>query len=196
VLSASFVAALVDAERYHHFQVRKSTNIPYFSHLMVVSGLVLDAGGSETEAIAALLHDAPEDCGGAPVLAEIEAKFGSEVGAIVAGCSDAFPLVGEEKPPFLARKEAYIAHLRGASASTMLVSAADKLHNLRSIQADFDVVGDAIFDRFSAPVPKRQNVLWYYRSLYDVYTAEKSPVDARRDRLTVPLGRLLSAFAA
>jgi (p)ppGpp synthase/HD superfamily hydrolase len=160
VLSATFVAALVDAERYHHFQVRKSTNIPYFSHLMVVSGLVLDAGGSETEAIAALLHDAPEDCGGAPVLAEIEAKFGSDVGAIVAGCSDAFPLVGEEKPPFRARKEAYIAHLRGASASTMLVSAADKLHNLRSIQADYDVVGDAIFDRFSAPVPKRQNVLW------------------------------------
>jgi (p)ppGpp synthase/HD superfamily hydrolase len=196
MLSASFVAALIDAERHHHLQVRKSTSIPYFSHLMAVSALVLDAGGSEIEAIAALLHDAPEDCGGAPVLAEIEEKFGPEVGAIVDGCSDAFPLVGEEKVAFRARKEAYIAHLRGASASTMLVSAADKLHNLRSIQADYDVVGDAVFDRFSALAPKRQNVLWYYRSLYDVYTAGTSPVDVRRDRLTVPLGRLLAAFAA
>jgi GTP pyrophosphokinase len=186
---------LGDAERYHHFQVRKSTDIPYFSHLMAVSGLVLDAGGSETEAIAALLHDAPEDCGGAPVLAEIKKRFGPEVGAIVEGCSDAFSLVDEEKPDWRPRKEAYIAHLRSASASTMLVSAADKLHNLRSIRADYDVVGDAVFDRFGAPVPKRENVLWYYRSLYAVYTAEKSPLDARRDRLTVPLGRLLSTFA-
>jgi (p)ppGpp synthase/HD superfamily hydrolase len=194
ILSPAFHRALTDAEQYHHDQLRKGTNIPYFSHLLAVCSLVLEAGGTETEAIAALLHDAPEDAGGAPVLAAIEQKFGSAVGAIVRACSDALPSKGADKPEWRPRKEAYISHLRTADASTMLVSAADKLHNLRAIQSDHRDLGDAIFERFSAPKNKRSSVLWYYHSLYDVYVDERSPLDPRRDRLSIALADILAWF--
>jgi (p)ppGpp synthase/HD superfamily hydrolase len=194
ILSPAFHQALTEAEHYHHDQMRKGTNIPYFSHLLAVCSLVLEAGGTETEAIAALLHDAPEDAGGAPVLAAIVQNFGAAVGAIVRACSDALPLKGEAKPGWRDRKEAYISHLHTADASTMLVSAADKLHNLRAIQSDYRYLGDAIFERFSAPENKRSNVLWYYHSLYDVYVDERSPQDPRRDHLSIALAEILAWF--
>lgn len=195
-ITPQFHAALLAAETYHHKQKRKGTIVPYFSHLLGVASLVLEAGGSEPEAIAALLHDAPEDCGGAPVLAEIEKQFGAQVAAIVEGCSDAMPLDGEAKPPWRRRKIDYIEHLRGADASTMLVSAADKLHNLRAIQSDYLRIGNAIFERVSADEPKRSTVLWYYRELYDVYIATSSPRDRRRSALTRPIEQILDWFDA
>ncbi len=187
----------MDAEFYHHDQKRKSTNVPYFSHLLGVCSLVLEAGGSEIEAIAALLHDAPEDAGGAPVLAAIAQNFGAEVAGIVAGLSDALPEKGTEKPPWRKRKEDYLAHLRGADYSTMLVSAADKLHNLRAIQSDYQQIGDAVFERFSAPGDKREETLWYYRALFEVYQTDEFQVrDPRLRRLSAGLGEILAWFDA
>jgi (p)ppGpp synthase/HD superfamily hydrolase len=195
ILSEAFARAMVDAESYHHEQSRKSTDIPYVSHLLGVCSLVLEAGGSETEAIAALLHDAAEDCGGRPVLAAIETKFGPDVARIVEACSDAFVAVGEVKPPWRQRKTTYIEHLRRADESTLLVSAADKLHNLRAIQADFMQIGDSVFDRFSTGGSnKRVDVLWYYHELYDVYVQRLSDDNERLCRLTKPLREVLRWF--
>ena len=190
-LSPAFLRALLDAEHYHHEQLRKGTTIPYFSHLIGVCSLVLEAGGTETEAIAALFHDAAEDAGGEPILSAIAANYGIEVATIVRECSDATPLPGEEKPPYMQRKRAYLKHLTSAGASTMLVSAADKLHNLRAIYSDYAEIGDAIFQRFSAPDPKREHVLWYYASLRDAYINPDSASDYRRNRLVVGLTELL-----
>lgn len=190
-LSQAFLRALLDAEHYHHDQKRKDTDVPYISHLLGVCSLVLEMEGTETEAIAALLHDAPEDSGGEPILAAIEANYGIEVATIVRECSDAFPEKGEEKPPWLERKRQYLAHLRGAGASTMLVSAADKVHNLRAIHLDYCQIHDEIWKRFSAPEPQKQHILWYYGSLRDVYAASESPCDSRRTPLVEVLTNLL-----
>lgn len=190
-LSPAFLRALLDAEHYHHDQVRKGTDIPYVSHLLGVSSIVLEAGGTETEAIAALLHDAPEDAGGEPILRAIEANFGLEVATIVEECSDALPTKGQKKAAYVPRKQAYIEHLRNAGASTMLVSAADKLHNLRAIYTDFLQIGDAIWNRFSAPDPKKDHTLWYYGSLRDIYASPESPYDSRRTAMTEALTELL-----
>jgi len=193
-LSPAFLRALLDAEHYHHDQLRKGTDIPYVSHLLGVCSIVLEAGGTETEAIAALLHDAPEDAGGKPILDAIKANFGTEVATIVEECSDALPTKGEKKAAWPEQKRTYIEHLSGAGASTMLVSAADKLHNLRAIYSDFGQIGDAVWQRFSAPDPKREHTLWYYCALKDVYASDESPRDPRRmattDALTDLLDRL------
>jgi len=192
-LSATFSRALVDAERYHHEQKRKGGDIPYVSHLLAVCSLVLEAGGTETEAIAALLHDAVEDAGGPPVLAAILRDYGPEVAAIVEHCSDDAPARGERKAPWMQRKQNYIERLRTADASTLLVSAADKLHNLRAIYGDYQR-GEPVFERFSAPADKRANTLWYYQSLFDIYTDPATVPDSRRSRLTQGLGELLALF--
>src|SRR5712692_6587815 len=101
---------------------------------MAVAGLALEYGGGEDEAIAALLHDAVEDQGGETTRAEILRRFGPRVTEIVDGCTDTSQ---SPKPPWHARKEAYIAHVRVASASVRLVSACDKLHNARSLAMDY-----------------------------------------------------------
>src|SRR5947208_5947974 len=132
-LSRQFEKALIYATRIHGGQLRKKTRIPYIAHILGVCAIAMEYGANETEAIAALLHDAVEDCGGAKRLRDIERKFGKAVGEIVAGCTDTDET---PKPPWRARKEAYLAHLKQASASTRLVSAADKVHNARAILHD------------------------------------------------------------
>jgi GTP pyrophosphokinase len=149
----------------HREQTRKGTAIPYAGHLLRVAGIVIDEGGSETQAIAALLHDAVEDQGGAPVLLEIRERFGAAVADIVEGCTDADAM---PKPPWETRKRAYVAHLREAPADVLLVSCADKLDNARAILADYGEIGSALWTRFGAP-PDR--ILWYYRSLADIFLA-------------------------
>ena len=163
VLSARFEEALTFATQLHAQQVRKGTAIPYIAHLLAVTSIVLENGGNEDEAIAALLHDAIEDQGGAPTREEIRRRFGNTVVEIVDGCTDAEVI---PKPPWRPRKEAYIAQVRHASASVRLVSAADKLHNARSILADYRVLGEALWRRFAGG---REGTLWYYRSLVDAY---------------------------
>ncbi len=162
-LGPRFEDALAYATRLHARQMRKSTTIPYVSHLLSVCALVLEDGGDEDQAIAALLHDAVEDQGGAPRLEEIRGRFGNRVATIVAGCTDSDVV---PKPPWRERKERYIAHLRHASRDVLRVSRADKLHNARSILSDLRHQGDTVWHRFTA---SRQSVLWYYDALLEAY---------------------------
>ncbi|HEY6302229.1 MAG TPA: HD domain-containing protein [Terriglobales bacterium] len=158
---------LLRAFRYaaekHDGQTRKQTAVPYLSHLMAVASLVLEAGGDEDMAISALLHDVVEDCGGMPRLREIRKQFGSRVAKIVEGCTDSFV---EPKAEWVERKKAYLREVKHADAETRLVSASDKLHNLRTILADYRRHGEAIWTRFSG---KKEGTLWYYRALSDEY---------------------------
>lgn len=153
---------MVYACRLHARQYRKGSRIPYFSHLLAVASLVLEHGGGEDEAIAALLHDAVEDQGGTPILAEIEARFGAPVASIVQGCTDAVTI---PKPPWRERKERYIARLAHEPPQVRLVSAADKLHNARSIVSDYRCLGEALWDRFHGG---RDGTLWYYQAVSTV----------------------------
>jgi (p)ppGpp synthase/HD superfamily hydrolase len=141
-----FAEALNYTARLHAQQTRKGSDLPYISHLPGVASLTMEYGGSEEECIAALLHDAPEDQGGLPTLADIRAKFGDVVADIVDGCTDAYVEEGAKKPDWEERKSKYIAHLYSSTNSVRLVSAADKLHNARAILADHREHGDKIYD--------------------------------------------------
>lgn len=151
------------AAEKHAGQARKQTAVPYLSHLMAVASLVLESGGDEDMAIAALLHDVVEDCGGLPRLREIRKMFGPRVTRIVKGCTDS---LGESKAPWIERKKDYLRELKRADAETRLVSASDKLHNVRTILSDYRQDGEAIWKRFSG---KKEGTLWYYRALSDEY---------------------------
>jgi (p)ppGpp synthase/HD superfamily hydrolase len=163
VLTRRFEEALLYATRLHADQTRKGSAIPYISHLMAVSALTLEYGGGEDEAIAALLHDAVEDQGGAETRAEILRLFGSRITAIVDGCTDTDQ---SPKPPWRARKQAYIDHLRTASKPVRLVSACDKLHNARSLAKDYRACGESLWDRFTGG---REGTLWYYRAIVQAF---------------------------
>ncbi len=166
MLTDRFERAVLYAIELHRSQVRKATSIPYVTHLFAVCSLVLEDGGSEDEAIAALLHDGPEDQGGEAVLDAIRDRFGTAVAEIVEGLSDAMPAPGEAKAPWRSRKEAYLGHLVDAPESVLRVSLADKLHNARSILVDRNVVGEAVWDRFNAG-PAEQ--AWYYGELMAIF---------------------------
>jgi (p)ppGpp synthase/HD superfamily hydrolase len=165
VLTDRFAQAFAFASVVHASQTRKGTATPYLSHLMGVASLVLEHGADEDTAIAALLHDAPEDQGGYAMLAQIKARFGDHVAHIVQGCTDTFE---DPKPNWPKRKTDYIKHLADesdAGMSTCLVSVADKLHNARSILHDLRQVGVAVFRRFSV---SQKQTGWYYGSLVRV----------------------------
>jgi (p)ppGpp synthase/HD superfamily hydrolase len=166
-LGPRFRRAFLFAADKHAGQARKTTTVPYIAHLMGVTSTVLEFGGDEDLAIAALLHDVVEDCGGAPTLSEVRRRFGKRVAKIVDGCtdSDTYP-----KPPWRQRKEDYLLHLRKADADTRLVSAADKLNNVRSIVADYREFGESIWARFNGG---RDGTLWYYRALLGEFLGRK-----------------------
>ncbi len=173
-----FEEALLYAARLHRDQTRKGTGTPYVTHLLAVAAIVGENGGTEDETVAALLHDTPEDRGSKERLEEIRARFGDEVAEIVDGCTDTYE---DPKPEWRPRKEAYIAHVAEASPSVRLVSAADKLHNARSILADLRAVGDELWDRFTGG---KEGTLWYYRALVDAYAgAGSNPVVEELDRV-------------
>ncbi|MFY9674462.1 MAG: HD domain-containing protein [Terriglobales bacterium] len=166
------------AAKWHSGQARKGTAVPYLSHLMAVASLVLEAGGDEEMAIAALLHDVVEDCGGMPRLREIRKQFGARVARIVEGCTDSFV---EPKPDWIERKRGYLEEVKHADAETRLVSASDKLHNVRTILADYRKDGDGIWVRFNG---KKEGTLWYYRALSDEYARTPNRI-ARELEITV-----------
>ena len=143
-----FAAAMAYAYEVHRGQRRKGTGVPYIAHILGVTALAIEYGADEDESIAALLHDAAEDGGGEATLAEIRARFGDPVADIVLGCSDSLVEDPEDKLPWLERKENYLAHLENASRPVCLVSAADKLHNVRAIIRDYREHGEAVWDRF------------------------------------------------
>jgi (p)ppGpp synthase/HD superfamily hydrolase len=153
------------AHDVHRGQRRKGTGIPYIAHILGVTAIAIEYGADEDEAIGALLHDAAEDGGGEATLAEIRARFGDAVGEIVLGCSDSLVEDPEDKLPWRDRKENYLAHLEKASASVCLVSAADKLHNVRSIIRDYREHGDEVWNRFQG---RRDGTLWYYETVAHV----------------------------
>jgi (p)ppGpp synthase/HD superfamily hydrolase len=170
------------AAEKHAGQTRKKTAVPYLSHLMAVASLVLEAGGDEDMAIAALLHDVVEDCGGMARLREVRKQFGPRVGKIVEGCTDSF---AEPKAEWMDRKKNYLREVKHADAETRLVSAADKLHNVRTILADYRRDGDSVWKRFSG---KKEGTLWYYRALSDEYQ-RRNPNRITRE-LKIAVGEL------
>jgi (p)ppGpp synthase/HD superfamily hydrolase len=182
MLTARFRDALVYAHRLHARQRRKGSGIPYISHLLGVCSLVLEYGGDEDEAIAALLHDAVEDQGGAPILVEIRRRFGEKVAAIVSGCSDSDTI---PKPPWRERKERYIAHLPEAAPEVRLVSMADKLHNARAVLMDYRLQGEELWGNFKGG---REGTLWYYRAVLDAYrSVDDSSLLAELERAVVEM---------
>ena len=167
VLTARFGEALCMAIGLHRRQARKGSAIPYASHLLAVAASVLEHGGGEDEAIAALLHDAIEDQSGArpeALKSEIERLFGRAVLDTVLACSDSES--SENKPEWEQRKQAYVAHLAHASEAALLVSLADKAHNARALLRDFEACGEELWSRFSGG---RDGTLWYYRALVEAF---------------------------
>lgn len=195
--TSQYEKALLYAYRVHDGQTRKGTQIPYISHLLAVSGIVLENGGTEAEAIGALLHDAIEDqkthADRLRVKHEIREYFGLEVLNIVEGCSDT--TVESILPPdgskidWNIRKTEYINHVKHASASVRLVSSADKLHNARAILADYREIGDALWERFNMKDKKEH--LWYYRKLTEAFQKTNTC-----PRIVEELSRVVSAIDA
>lgn len=162
-LTSKFDEALQLATRLHREQARKETQIPYIAHVLGVAALVLEYGGTETQAIGALLHDAVEDCGGTPLLTRIEEQFGEEVATIVETCTDSFEVDG--KRDWLERKQAHLHELRHCELAGLLVIAADKLHNIAAIERDLRDIGREVWKRFNAA---SSDQFWYYDSVVEI----------------------------
>jgi (p)ppGpp synthase/HD superfamily hydrolase len=187
-LGPRFRQALDLALELHGAQRRKGGEVPYAAHLLGVAALVLQSGGDEDQAVAALLHDAVEDQGGRPTLERIRAAFGERVARIVDGCTDAY---GEPKPPWRPRKEAYLDRLAVEPAEVLLVSACDKLDNARAIVADLRQLGPAVWERFAGG----RDSTWYYRSVARVLAragrgTPAEPVAAELSRVVDEMERL------
>lgn len=178
ISSERFSSALGYAARVHAAQLRKGSAVPYISHPLAVSALVLEYGGDEDQAIAALLHDVIED-GGVEHASPINQYFGERVLRMVLDCTDA---LGAQKPEWLPRKQRYLEHLAGVAPDSLLVNACDKLHNARCILRDLQLCGSEAFERFSAG---REQVLWYYRSLSELFSQREAlPAAALREVVT------------
>jgi (p)ppGpp synthase/HD superfamily hydrolase len=182
-LTERFEFALVYANRLHAHQVRKVGGVPYITHLLSVAALVLESGGNEDEAIAALLHDAVEDQGGAQTREAIRQQFGDEVVMIIDGCteSDTIP-----KPPWRERKLRSLEKLRQASPSVRRVALADKLHNGRSLLMELHRQGNSAWSYFNA---SPEEILWFYQSLVQIYQ------EGIADETTAEFERVVSQLA-
>ncbi len=189
VYTDRFLRALDTAARLHATQVRKGSGVPYISHLLGTCSIVLDYGGDEDEAIAALLHDTIEDVEPTETARAAVASFGPRVLAIVEGCTEHRPV---PKPPWRERKERYIEHLATADSSVLLVAGADKLHNARSLVADLRHSGPSVWDRFNAG---RDDTLWYYRAVIEAMRGNPAQPAGLVDELERVVTELAS-FAA
>jgi (p)ppGpp synthase/HD superfamily hydrolase len=197
-LSTRFDHALLFAAQVHRDQDRKKSGIPYISHLLGVASIVLDYGGDEDMAIAALLHDAVEDHGGRPMLKVIDQIFGARVAKIVDGCTDSYVEDAKKKESWERRKFRYLRRVRHEDAETRFVSAADKLYNVRAVLRDLRYDGEIVFTRFSVPKAK---TLWYYRSLVREYrlggiTHRLKPLIDDLDRVVTEVEHLSGLWSA
>jgi len=188
-ISDRFRAAIDYALQLHGDHARKGDrDVPYVAHLLAVAALVMEHGGDEDAAIAALLHDAVEDRGGAPTLDAIRTRFGDRVAHVVDACTDADTM---PKPPWRPRKEAYIAHLAEADDDVRLVCACDKIHNARAILRDVHTCGEEAFAIFTTG---KDGTLWYYRAVADVLLHHGPPhAAAELDRVVTEIERLCKA---
>lgn len=193
LLSPRFALALQFANQIHAAQVRKGIGAPYISHLMAVSAQVLEYGGDEDQAIAALLHDAAEDCGGRPMLETVRVMFGNGVASIVECCTDTFE---DPKPAWRPRKEAYIERMKREPASARLVVTADKLHNLSNTLRDIRTQGVDRWREAMAETPNSaaDKQLWYYKGCRDALaTGWTHPLLKEFSRAVAELERVLGA---
>lgn len=173
------------ATRLHDGQTRKGTDVPYISHLMAVCAITLENGGSQTQAIAALLHDAVEDQGGDEVLDDIRTHFGEDTANIVLECSEAYD---DPTTPWRVRKEGFLAKIPQMSDAALLVCLADKFHNASTILADYRIYGEDIWGRFNAG---RHDQIWYYREVSGALSrARFSPLAENLKRTVVALEKL------
>jgi (p)ppGpp synthase/HD superfamily hydrolase len=191
ILGDRFEEALLYAAQLHSTQRRKGTTIPYVSHLLAVASLVIEAGGDEDQAIGALLHDAVEDQGGPPAMAQIQHRFGDRVAQIVAGCTDTDQ---DPKPPWPERKAEYLKRLDEEQPDVLLVSLADKVHNARAVLADLGVIGDELWSRFTGT---KEQELGYYRRLADTFR-RRLPCELTNelDRVVSEIERIATAAPA
>jgi (p)ppGpp synthase/HD superfamily hydrolase len=187
LLGDAFDRALLLATDHHRRQLRKGTSVPYVSHLLSVAALTLELGGSEDEAIAALLHDAVEDGGGAPMLERIEREFGADVARIVQANSDTDV---QPKPPWRERKQAYVASIGHKQPDELHVSLADKLHNARAILLDYRTHGETFWTRFNSG--DGASIRWYYRALYDAFDARRDALGPAAEPALEELGRTIA----
>ena len=198
-LTKAFTRAVDTARCLHGGDLRKGTNIPYLSHVLAVASLVLEYGGTETQAIAALLHDAVEDHGGEPRLRWLQAEFGDEVAEIVRSCSDSLADHPAAKAPWWERKVAYLDALEAEPQVAVLVSAADKLHNARAVLADYRTEGERLWDRFNADAG-RKGTLWYYTRLAELLQKRSAGHGGRGEalvgELTTTVRQLLELVSA
>lgn len=172
VLTDRFDRALLYATHVHGGQLRKGTATPYIAHLLAVAATVLEYGGDEDLAIAALLHDSVEDQGGAARLDDIRNRFGPRVAKVVEACSDSYANVaaGEPKEDWQKRKKGFLSRLGKSDEDIVRVALADKVHNARAILRDLRTpgIGEKIWSVFSVP---QGRTIWYYRSLTDTFAA-------------------------
>ena len=190
LLTPRFDHAMQIALDHHRNQLRKATEVPYASHLLAVTAIVLELGGSEDEAIAALLHDAVEDGGGPEMQARITAEFGAAVGTMVAQNSDTDQ---DDKEDWSERKATYLAGMPAKSTGALRVSLADKLHNARSITADVACEGDAVWSRFTAT---RAETVGHYRALAAAFEKELPRLGTSAKPAAEELRRLVEGFGA
>ena len=188
VFGSKFEEALLFALQIHGCDLRKGTSIPYISHLLGVCALVMESGGDEDEAIAALLHDSLEDHPEEVTRSDLDHLFGTHVADIVARCTDTLPdYKGGPKSPWRERKAAYVERLGSELYPRCRVSLADKLHNLRTIVMDYRQIGDAIWARFNA---SKVDQLRYFRALVEAFRNAQAPEHllAELDSLVKELG--------
>lgn len=168
VVGRRFREALVWAAELHEDQVRKGGSVPYVAHLLGVASIVLEHGGDEDQAIAALLHDALEDQAHKMSAGEIATRFGSRVEGIVEACTDGDPeeQTDRNQERWYSRKRRYIAAMPTKPSEAILVSMADKLYNARAILEDYRSLGESLWSRFTTG---REGTMWYYRTMVDTF---------------------------
>jgi len=167
-LGPKFEEALIFANQIHAEQKRKATGAPYMAHILGVTAIVLEDGGSEEEAIAALLHDAAEDQGGEEILLTIREKFGEKVEQIVRECSDTLV---SPKPPWKERKENHLHVVETALPETLRIMQADKVYNARNLQRTLIEQGPQTWQNFKGG---REGTLWYFRQMHALLSRTRS----------------------
>lgn len=185
VVGKRFREALVWSAELHEDQLRKGGGVPYVAHLLGVASIVLEHGGDENQAIAALLHDALEDQAHKMSTGEIRARFGGQVEQIVDACTDGDPeeQLDRNQERWYARKRKYIAAIPAKPEEAIIVSMADKLYNARAILEDYRAIGESLWPRFTTG---REGTLWYYRAMVDAFES------FGHDRLWGELSRTVS----
>ncbi|OAI38794.1 hypothetical protein AYO39_03475, partial [Actinobacteria bacterium SCGC AG-212-D09] len=187
VLGPRYTEALMQAKFLHAGQRRRGTTVPYLAHLQSVSALVLEDGGGEDEAIAALLHDAVEREGEAHLYRILE-QFGPEVARIVAGCSTP---ERDEHTSWHDSKVQYLLSLESAGAQVRRVALAEALDNARAILRDYRRTGAQLWQQMNVD---HNEVCWYQSELADLFVTERPGDMASELRDTVE--RLLELVSA